>query len=122
MNQLKTVILLAALSGLLIFIGNVLGGKSGMTIALVIAVVMNFGSYWFSDKIVLRMYQAQEVTPEQAPDLYNLVGELVERADLPMPKVYIIPDDSPNAFATGRNPNNYCRTYLSGHYSKILSK
>ena len=106
MNQIKTVILLTALAALLIGIGGYLGGKNGATIALVIALVMNVGSYWFSDKIVLSMYHAQEVTPQEAPDLYNLVGQLAQQAGLPMPKVYIIPDDSPNAFATGRNPNN----------------
>jgi len=106
MNQLKTVILLAALGGLLVVIGGYLGGKSGATIALVIAVVLNFGSYWFSDRIVLSMYKAQEVTEAEAPELFNLVQQLTSRAGLPMPKVYIIPDDSPNAFATGRNPEH----------------
>jgi heat shock protein HtpX len=106
MNQLKTLILLAALGGLLVVIGGVIGGKNGMLIALVIAVVMNFGSYWFSDKIVLRMYRAQEVTEHEAPDLYNLVRQLAQKGNLPMPRVYIIPDQSPNAFATGRNPDN----------------
>jgi heat shock protein HtpX len=106
MNQLKTVILLAALSGLLVVLGGYLGGKNGATLALVIALVMNFGSYWFSDKIVLSMYHAQEVTESEAPDLYNLIRELTRNAGLPMPKVYIIPDESPNAFATGRNPEH----------------
>jgi heat shock protein HtpX len=106
MNQLKTVILLAALSGLLVVLGGYLGGKNGATLALVIALVMNFGSYWFSDKIVLSMYHAQEVTESEAPDLYNLIRELTINAGLPMPKVYIIPDESPNAFATGRNPEH----------------
>lgn len=106
MNQLKTVILLAALGGLLVVIGGYLGGKNGATIALVIAVVLNFGSYWFSDRIVLSMYKAQEVTEAEAPELFNLVQQLTSRAGLPMPKVYIIPDDSPNAFATGRNPEH----------------
>lgn len=106
MNQLKTVILLAALSGLLVVLGGYLGGKNGATLALVIALVMNFGSYWFSDKIVLSMYHAQEVTESEAPDLYNLIRELTTNAGLPMPKVYIIPDESPNAFATGRNPEH----------------
>lgn len=106
MNQLKTVILLAALSGLLVVLGGYLGGKNGATLALVIALAMNFGSYWFSDKIVLSMYHAQEVTEAEAPDLYNLIRELTTNAGLPMPKVYIIPDDSPNAFATGRNPEH----------------
>ncbi len=106
MNQLRTIVLLTALAALLVVIGGVLGGKNGATIALVIAIVMNFGSYWFSDKIVLRMYQAQEVTETEAPDLYHLVQQLADRAGLPMPRVYIIPDDSPNAFATGRNPSH----------------
>jgi heat shock protein HtpX len=106
MNQLKTFLLLAALSAMLVAIGGYMGGKSGATIALVIAIAMNFGSYWFSDKIVLRMYNAQEVTESEAPDLYNLVRQLVASAGLPMPKVYIIPDESPNAFATGRNPDH----------------
>lgn len=106
MNQLKTAILLAALGGLLVVIGGAMGGKTGATIALVIAVVMNFGSYWFSDRIVLAMYHAQEVTEAEAPDLYNLVRNLTDRAGIPMPKVYIIPDESPNAFATGRNPSH----------------
>ncbi len=106
MNQVKTVVLLAALGGLLVVIGGYMGGRSGATIALVIALVLNFGSYWFSDKIVLRMYNAQEVTEQEAPDLYNLVRDLSSRAGLPMPRVYIIPDPSPNAFATGRNPSH----------------
>lgn len=106
MNRVKTIVLLTALAALLVVIGGVIGGKNGATIALVIALVMNFGSYWFSDKIVLSMYHAQEVTESEAPDLYNIVQQLADRAGLPMPRVYIIPDDSPNAFATGRNPSH----------------
>ncbi|MBI4965215.1 MAG: zinc metalloprotease HtpX [Desulfomonile tiedjei] len=106
MNQVKTVVLLTALMSLLVVIGAIIGGKNGATIALVIALVMNFGSYWFSDKIVLKMYNAQEVTETEAPDLFNLVQRLTTQAGLPMPKVYIIPDESPNAFATGRNPSH----------------
>ncbi len=106
MNQVKTVVLLTALAALLVIIGGALGGKHGATIALVIALVLNFGSYWFSDKIVLSMYHAQEVSESEAPDLYHLVQQLTDRAGLPMPRVYIIPDDSPNAFATGRNPSH----------------
>ena len=106
MNQVKTVILLAALGGLLVVVGGVIGGKNGATIALVIALVLNFGSYWFSDKIVLSMYRAQEVTEADAPDLYRLIANLATHAGLPMPRVYIIPDESPNAFATGRNPSH----------------
>ena len=121
MNQLKTVILLAALSGLLVVLGGYLGGKNGATLALVIALAMNFGSYWFSDKIVLSMYHAQEVTEAEAPDLYNLIRELTRNAGLPMPKVYIIPDDSPNAFATGRNPQHAAVAVTEGILS-ILSR
>ncbi len=106
MNQFKTFLLMAALGALLVAIGGYMGGKSGATIALVIAFVMNIGSYWFSDKVVLSMYNAQEVTEADAPDLYHLVSQLVEKAGLPMPRVYIIPDPSPNAFATGRNPSH----------------
>jgi len=103
-NTLKTAALLAALSALLLVIGELLGGAGGLVIAFVFAVAMNFASYWFSDKIVLRMYGAQEVGPDHR--LYQLVGRLVRQADLPMPRVYIIPDPSPNAFATGRNPQH----------------
>jgi heat shock protein HtpX len=96
--------LLGLLSGLLLLIGDLLGGQTGLVLALGIAVVMNFGSYWFSDKIVLSMYRAQEVGPSHP--LYRLVQPLAQRAGLPMPKVYVIPDASPNAFATGRNPSH----------------
>ncbi len=106
MNQLKTFLLMAALGALLVAIGGYIGGKNGATLALIIAFVMNIGSYWFSDKVVLRMYNAQEVTEADAPDLYHLVSQLVAKAGLPMPRVYIIPDPSPNAFATGRNPSH----------------
>jgi heat shock protein HtpX len=101
-NGIKTVLLLGLLSGLLLAIGEWLGGANGLVMAFVIAAVMNLGSYWFSDKIVLRMYRAQPVGPEHP--LYRIVERLTVRASLPMPKVYIIPDPSPNAFATGRNP------------------
>jgi heat shock protein HtpX len=106
MNEVKTWILLAALGGFLVVMGGLAGGQKGAAIALVIAIAVNFGSYWFSDKIVLRMYQAQEITEQDAPDLFRMVKQLAANADLPMPKVYIIPDDSPNAFATGRNPSH----------------
>ncbi|MEW6532423.1 MAG: zinc metalloprotease HtpX [Thermodesulfobacteriota bacterium] len=106
MNRLKTVVLLAALSGFLVVMGGAIGGKNGAILALVMAGVMNFGSYWFSDKLVLRMYNAQEVTQQEAPDLYNMVYQLTQSAGIPMPRLYIIPDDSPNAFATGRNPEH----------------
>ena len=103
-NGLKTALLLGLLSGLLLVIGQLLGGSNGMLIGLIFAVVMNFGSYWFSDKIVLRMYKAQEVGAGHR--LYSMVERLSRQAQLPMPKVYIIPDPSPNAFATGRNPSH----------------
>lgn len=106
MNTMKTFLLMALMTVLLVVVGRLLGGESGMIIAFVIAAVMNFGSYWFSDKIVLRMYKARQVTREEEPDLYQTVEELSGRADLPMPKVYIIPGDQPNAFATGRNPEH----------------
>src|SRR6476661_10515596 len=103
-NGLKTALLLGLLSGLLLAIGEWLGGAGGLITAFVLAAVMNLGSYWFSDKIVLRMYRAQPVGPEHP--LYRIVERLTVRASLPMPKVYIIPDPSPNAFATGRNPSH----------------
>jgi len=106
MNSLKTVFLMTLMIGLFLFVGNLLGGKSGMTIAFIMALAMNFGSYWFSDKIVLKMYRAQPVTKEQQPQFYNIVERLAKGANLPMPKVYIIDDPTPNAFATGRNPQN----------------
>ena len=103
-SGLKTAVLLGALSGLLIVFGRILGGQTGMIFALGLAVVMNFVSYWFSDKIVLRMYKAQIVGPDHP--LSQMTARLAQRAGLPMPKVYIIPDMSPNAFATGRNPSH----------------
>ena len=106
MNRFKTTILLTLLTMLLVFMGGAIGGQGGMIIAFGMAAVMNFGSYWFSDKIVLKMYNAQEITREVHPSFYGMVERLAGRAGLPMPKVYIIPDDSPNAFATGRNPEH----------------
>jgi heat shock protein HtpX len=106
MNTMKTALLLGGLTGLLMLIGGYFGGQQGMTIAFIFALIMNFGSYWFSDKIVLRMYRAQEVSPSQAPELFTLVRNLTLQANLPMPKVYVIPEDTPNAFATGRDENH----------------
>ena len=103
-NALKTVVLLGALSGMLLMIGELAGGQQGLMIAFGFAALMNIGSYWFSDKIVLRMYKAQEV-PATHP-LYEMTARLSRQAGLPMPKVYLIPDSSPNAFATGRNPEH----------------
>ena len=105
-NRIRTTILLAVMTALIIWIGQYFGGQQGMIIALLIAAGMNFFSYWFSDKIVLKMYRAQEVSPEQAPQVYGMVKTLAENAGLPMPKVYVIPKDAPNAFATGRNPEH----------------
>src|SRR3974390_3420989 len=98
-NALKTALLLGAMSALLLFLGQALGGAQGLVIGFLFAVVTNFASYWFSDRIVLSMYQAQPVGPESR--LYEIVARLAQRAQLPMPKVYVIPDASPNAFATG---------------------
>ena len=105
-NTLKTVFLIVLMTGLLIVIGRLLGGTTGMIMAFVFAIGMNFFSYWFSDKIVLKMYKAQEVTAADNPRLYNIVARLAKNANLPMPKVYIILSGTPNAFATGRNKNN----------------
>ena len=106
MNTLKTVFLMTAMMMLFLLVGGLLGGRSGLIIAFIFALAMNFGSYWFSDKIVLKMYRAKEVTQESAPKFYELVKHLTENANLPMPKVYIIDDQTPNAFATGRDPEH----------------
>ena len=105
-NRVKTVLLLTGLTIFLIFMGKLLGGRQGMYLAFILALGMNFFSYWFSDKIVLSMYRAQEVSPEEAPQMHQMVEELAHEAGIPKPRVYIIPDDSPNAFATGRNPQH----------------
>ncbi|MBI2135037.1 zinc metalloprotease HtpX [Candidatus Woesearchaeota archaeon] len=104
-NQLKTVILLGLLTALLLFVGNLIGGPSGLVVAGIFAIMLNFGSYWFSDKIVLMMYRAKEVTDKNHA-LYKIVKEVSEMAKLPMPKVFIIPSDALNAFATGRSKNH----------------
>ena len=105
-NLLKTAVLMAAITGLFMAIGSLLGGQQGMMLALILALGMNFFSYWFSDKLVLKMYNAREVDETTAPQFYRMVRELAQRADLPMPRVYIIDENAPNAFATGRNPQN----------------
>ena len=105
-NRIKTVLLLAGMTVFLIFMGKLIGGRSGMYLAFLLALGMNFFSYWFSDKIVLKMYGAQEVSPAEAPQLHQIVNELAHEAGVPKPRVYIIPDESPNAFATGRNPEH----------------
>ncbi len=105
-NTLKTTALLGLLTGLLVLIGGYFGGTQGMAAAFVIAFLINFGSYWFSDRIVLAMYGAQAVTEAEAPTLYRIVRGLAQRAHMPTPRIYIIPTDTPNAFATGRNPEH----------------
>ena len=105
-NTIKTALLLGALTGLILFIGRYFGGRTGMVVAFFFAVAMNFGSYWFSDKIVLRLYRARSISEAEAPGLYAMVRQLAQQAGLPMPRVCIMPSESPNAFATGRNPEH----------------
>jgi heat shock protein HtpX len=105
-NVFKTALLLAVLTAMLVLLGGALGGQQGMMIAFVLALAMNFASYWWSDKIVLAMYRAEPVTEAQAPGLYGIVRRLASKAGVPMPRVYIIPTEQPNAFATGRNPEH----------------
>jgi len=121
MNTLRTTILLAVLTALLIWIGDMLGGRQGAIIALLLAGGMNFFSYWFSDKIVIKMYGGQEVSAQDDPELYGLVQDLAQRAGLPMPKVYVLPQDTPNAFATGRNPEHAAVAVTDG-IRRILDK
>ena len=106
MNGLKTALLLVVLSLFFLVAGRLIGGRQGMTIALIFALAMNAFAYWFSDKLVLKMYRAQEVDEASAPELYGIVRRLSQKAGLPMPKVYILPQEQPNAFATGRNPKH----------------
>jgi heat shock protein HtpX len=121
MNQFKTFLLMLVLTGIFILVGTAIGGKSGAIYAFVFAGLMNFVMYWFSDKMVLRMYGAKEVTQGEAPELYGIVAELTSKASLPMPKVYIMENDTPNAFATGRNPEHAAVAVTSG-IMRILSK
>jgi len=120
MNGLKTMVLMVTLTLMLVGFGALLGGRSGMTIALILAFGMNFFSYWFSDKIVLRMYGAQEVSEAEAPELHAMVAELARGAGLPVPRVYIIDEEQPNAFATGRNPEHAAVAVTTG-ILRILS-
>jgi heat shock protein HtpX len=105
-NWFKTTLLLGVMTLLIVWIGRLWGGQQGMIFAFVLAMGMNFFSYWFSDKIVLKMYQAKEVAASESPELYQIVSRIAERAHLPMPKIYVIPQEAPNAFATGRNPEH----------------
>ena len=114
MNTVKVILMLASLTGLLILIGYGIGRGKGMVIALILAFLMNIGGYWFSDSIVLRMYNAQPVTGSEAPALYDAVASLSAKAKIPAPKVYVIPNDAPNAFATGRNENHAAVAVTSG--------
>jgi len=114
MNTLKTTMLMALLMALMVALGGIFAGHTGMTVMLIIALGMNFFSYWFSDRMLLSMYNAQEVDRQSAPELYGLVEKLAGRAGLPMPRVYIINEDAPNAFATGRNPSNAAVAVTTG--------
>jgi heat shock protein HtpX len=120
-NLMKTAILMAAITALFMLVGRALGGSSGMMLALVVALGMNLFSYWFSDKIVLKMYNAQEVDESTAPQFVRMVRELAERAQLPMPKVYLIDEQAPNAFATGRNPEHAAVAATTG-ILRVLSE
>jgi heat shock protein HtpX len=119
-NNIKTLFLLVTLTLILIWAGAAMGGKQGMTIALIFALGMNLFAYWFSDKLVLKMYGAKEVTETEAPDLYGIVRRLAQKANLPMPRVYMINQDQPNAFATGRNPQHAAVAVTTG-IMRILS-
>ncbi len=121
MNTIKLVLLLSSLAGILMIIGYFVAGKVGVAIAFVLSMVLNFGSYWYSDQLVLKMSGAQEVTEASAPQLYDTVRKLAEKATLPMPRVYIMQQDSPNAFATGRNPEHAAVAVTTG-IMKILNK
>ena len=121
MNNIKTMALLVGLTLVLVWAGAALGGKQGMTIALIFALGMNAVSYWFSDKIVLKMYRARQVAESDAPELYQMVRHLSQKAEIPMPKVYIIQQDQPNAFATGRNPQHAAVAVTTG-IMRILTK
>lgn len=121
MNSIKTAMFLAALTALLLALGLLLGGKVGLVMALMFAVIMNFGAYWFSDRIVLSMYHAQQIGPNDEPELFNIVQGLASRANIPMPKLFIISEDTPNAFATGRNPQHASVAVTEG-LLKMLSR
>jgi heat shock protein HtpX len=120
-NQIRTTLLLVSLTALIVLIGRWFGGQQGMFVALLLAAGMNFFSYWFSDKIVLRMYNAQAVGPQEAPELFGTVQTLCRRANLPMPKIYVIPQEAPNAFATGRNPEHAAVAVTAG-LLKLMSR
>ena len=120
-NLMKTAMLMAAITALFMAVGQALGGQQGMVLALLVAIGMNFFSYWFSDRMVLRMYNAREVDAQTAPRFYAMVQELAQRAELPMPRVYIIDEEAPNAFATGRNPHHAAVAATTG-ILRVLSE
>jgi heat shock protein HtpX len=119
LNRVKTLVFLAVLTALFLWLGQALGGKTGVAIAFLFAAVMNIGAYWFSDRIVLRMYNARQIGPSEAPELYRVIRDLATRAGLPMPKVYVIPESAPNAFATGRNPEHSSVAVTEGLLSML---
>jgi heat shock protein HtpX len=121
MNTTKIVFLMATLTVLLVAVGNVLGGQSGMIMTFMVAVVMNFGTYWFSDKILLKMYGARELKPEDSPDIFKVTENLVAAANIPMPRLYLVKEDQPNAFATGRNPSHAAVAVTEG-IMRLLSR
>jgi len=121
MNYFKTFLLMLVLTGLFILVGSAIGGKTGAIYAFIFAALMNFFAYWFSDKIVLKMYGAKEVSQQEAPELHRIAAELTSKASMPMPKVYLMDNDTPNAFATGRNPEHAAVAVTNG-LMKILSK
>lgn len=121
LNQFKTAVILGLLAGLLMGVGWLIGGYQGLTIGFIFAIVMNFGTYWFSDRIVLWMYKAQEAKKSEYPELYKIVADVAKLANIPMPKVYIVPTPNPNAFATGRNPKHAVVACTTG-IMELLSK
>lgn len=121
MNGFKTAILMTLMMLLFLFVGNLLGGEQGLIIAFIFSLVMNFGSYWFSDKIVLKMYRAQEVSKKDFPELHAIVEDLSQKAMIPKPKVYVMDNPTPNAFATGRNPDNGAVAVTAG-IMKLLNR
>jgi len=120
-NQIKTVLLLGGLTGVLLVIGYLFAGTTGLTVAIIFSLLMNLGTYWYSDKIVLMMYRAKPISKDQAPDLHKIIETICKLANLPKPKIYLIPTDNPNAFATGRNPKHAAVAVTQGILS-LLSK
>jgi heat shock protein HtpX len=121
MNHFRTFLLMLVLTAIFIVVGSAIGGRSGAVYAFIFAALMNFFAYWFSDKIVLKMYKAKEVSQQETPELHRIVAELTSKASMPMPKVYLMENDTPNAFATGRNPEHAAVAVTSG-LMRILSK